>query len=92
MTFHYDTGQRETSYYRETGKKMADSDFELSLDNQFLLDYHREELIKKINISSSVLVDVLREKGTLTESEDEFIRVRQLICYVFILNFKYQKK
>ena len=50
--------------------------FELmSLDNQFLLDYHREELIKKINISSSVLVDVLREKGTLTEQEDEFIRV-----------------
>ena len=50
--------------------------FELmSLDKQFLLDYHREELIKKINISSSVLVDVLREKGTLTEQEDELIRV-----------------
>ena len=56
---------------------MADSNFELmSLDNQFLLDYHREELIKKINISSSVLVDVLREKYTLTEQEDESIRVR----------------
>ena len=50
--------------------------FELmSLHNQFLLDFHREELIKKINISSSVLVDVLREKGTLTVEEDEFIRV-----------------
>ena len=93
MTFHYNTGQRETSYYRETGKKMADSDFEfISLDNKFLLDYYCEELIKKINISSSVLVDVLREKDTLTEQEDEFIRVRQLICYVFNLNFKYQKK
>ena len=93
MTFHYNIGQRETSYYRETGKKMADSDFEfMSLDNQFLLDYHREELIKKINISNSVLLEILREKGTLTEQEDEFIRVRQLICYVFIFNFKYQKK
>ena len=69
---------------------MDKSDFELiSLDNQFLLDYHREELIKKINISSSVLVDVLREKNTLTEHEDEFIRVRHLIIafYKHIFNF-----
>ena len=64
---------------------MAESNFELmSLDNQFLLDYHREELIKKINISSSVLVDVLREKGTLTELEDEFILVRHHIFYTNI--------
>ena len=56
---------------------MAESSIELmSLDNQFLLDYHREELIKKINISSSVIVDVLREKDVLTEQEDEFIWVR----------------
>ena len=65
-----------------------ESDIELmSLDNQFLLDYHHEELIKKINISSSVLVDVLREKGTLTEQEDEFIRVRHHILYSNILIF-----
>ena len=55
----------------------------MSLDNQFLLDYHHEELIKKINISSSVLVDVLREKNTLTEQEDEFIRVRH---HIFCIN------
>ena len=55
----------------------------MSLDNQFLLDYHHEELIKKINISSSVLVDVLREKNTLTEQEDEFTRVRH---HIFCIN------
>ena len=63
--------------------------FELmSLDNQFLLDYHHEELIKKINISSSLLVDILREKGTLTEQEDEYVRVR-FVKFIQVYEFSF---
>ena len=45
-------------------------------DNVFLLKLNAKELCEKINISSSLLLDHLREHGVITQHEDEYIRVR----------------
>ena len=53
---------------------MADDDF-ISTENQFLIEYYWEDLVKRINISSSILLDALLENETITEEEEEILRV-----------------
>ena len=53
---------------------MADDDF-ISIDHQFLIEYYWEDLVKRINISSSILLDALLENETITEEEEEILRV-----------------
>ena len=58
-----------------TSGKMADDDDFISTDNQFLIDYYWEDLVKRINISSSILLDALLENGTITQEEEQILRV-----------------
>ena len=61
----------------------GDSDL-ISTDYQFLLDYYREELIKRINISRSILLDALLERGVLTQIEGDHLKVFVTNIYIFI--------
>ena len=53
---------------------MADDDI-ISTDNQFMIEYYWEDLVKRINISSSILLDALLENGTITQEEEQILRV-----------------
>ena len=53
---------------------MADDDI-ISTDNQFLIEYYWEDLVKRINISSSILLDALLENETITTEEEQTLRV-----------------
>ena len=53
---------------------MADDGF-ISTDNQFLIEYYWEDLVKSIIISSSILLDALLENGTITQEEEQILRV-----------------
>ena len=53
---------------------MADDDI-ISTDNQFMIEYYWEDLVKRINISSSILLDALLENGTITQEEGQILRV-----------------
>ena len=53
---------------------MADDNF-ISTDNQFLIEYYWEELVKRINFSGSVLKDELLAKKIITQEEWEELKV-----------------
>ena len=53
---------------------MADGDF-ISTDHQFLIEYYWEDLVKRINISSSTLIDELLTLGVVTQKEGEDLKV-----------------
>ena len=53
---------------------MADDDL-ISTDNQFLVEYYWEDLVKRINISSSSLIDILIGNDVLTQQEGEDLKV-----------------
>ena len=54
---------------------MADDRHLISTDNQFLIEYYWEDLVKRINISSSTLIDILLSNEILTENEGEILKV-----------------
>ena len=54
---------------------MADDNDPISTDNQFLIEYYWEDLVKRINISSSTLIDILLSNEVLTENEGETLKV-----------------
>ena len=54
---------------------MADDRHLISTDNQFLIEYYWEDLVKRINISSSTLLDILLSNEVLTENEGETLKV-----------------
>ena len=53
---------------------MADDDL-ISTDHQFVIEYYWEDLVKRINISSSSLVDTLIGNDVLTLKEGEDLKV-----------------
>ena len=54
---------------------MADDDDPISTDNQFLIEYYWEDLVKRINTSSSIWLDALLENETITTEEGPILRV-----------------
>ena len=59
-------------------RNMADEDDFISTDHQFLIEYYWEELVKRINISKSSLIDLLIGNDSLTQQEGEDLKV--FIC------------
>ena len=62
---------------------MADDDF-ISIDHQFLIEYYWEDLVKRINISSSTLIDELLTLGVVTQKEGEDLKVTYITPLTFI--------
>ena len=60
---------------------MADDDDFISTDHQFLIEYYWEELVKRINISKSTLIDLLLGNEILTQQEGEDLKV-----FIYIMN------
>ena len=60
---------------------MADDDGFISTDHQFLIEYYWEELVKRINISKSTLIDLLLGNDILTQQEGEDLKV-----FIYIMN------
>ena len=54
---------------------MADDEDLISTDNQFLIEYYWEDLVKRMNISSSSLIDILIGNDVLTHKEGEDLKV-----------------
>ena len=57
---------------------MADEDDFISTDHQFLIEYYWEDLVERINISKSSLIDLLIGNDSLTQQEGEDLKV--FIC------------
>ena len=54
---------------------MADDEDLISTDHQFLIEYYWEDLVKRINITSSSLIDILMGNEVLTQQEGEDLKV-----------------
>ena len=59
---------------------MADHQDFISTDHQFVIEYYWEDLVKRINISSSSLIDYLVENRVFTEEEGESYKVLISTC------------
>ena len=53
---------------------MADAD-PISTDNQFLIEYYWEDLVKRIDICSSSLIDELLTHDIITQKQGEALKV-----------------
>ena len=67
---------------------MADDDL-ISTDHQFLIEYYWEDLVKRINISSSSLIDILIGNDVLTQEEGEDLKV---FCKLIKVKSVYRKE
>ena len=54
---------------------MADDDDPMSTDNQFLIEYYWEDLVKRIDISTSTLIDELLTHDVITQNQGEALKV-----------------
>ena len=54
---------------------MADDDDPISTDHQFLIEYYLEELVKRIDISTSTLIDELLTHDVITQKQGEALKV-----------------
>ena len=67
---------------------MADDDDPISTDNQFLIEYYWEDLVKRIDISSSSLIDELLTHGVITQKQGESLKVHiSSTCFKRLPNF-----
>ena len=55
---------------------MADDDDPMSTDNQFLIEYYWEDLVKRIDISTSTLIDELLTHDVVTQKQGEALKVK----------------
>ena len=60
---------------------MAEDDDPISTDNQFLIEYYWEDLIKRIDISSSSLIDELLTHDVITQKQGEALKVHIFTCF-----------
>ena len=63
---------------------MADDNDPISTDYQFLIEYYWEDLIKRIDISSSSLIDELLTRDVITQEQGDFLKVLFVFtCFKF---------
>ena len=60
---------------------MAEDDDPISTDNQFLIEYYWEDLIKRIDISSSSLIDELLTHDVITQKQGEALKVHYIFMF-----------
>ena len=53
----------------------SDDDDPMSTDHQFLIEYYWEELVKRIDISTSTLIDELLTHDVVTQKQGEALKV-----------------
>ena len=64
-----------TLSFQAKSANMEDNHDLLSTDNQFLIEYNWEDLVKRINISRSSLIDELLTNDVITPQEGEELKV-----------------
>ena len=64
-----------TLSFQVKSANMEDNHDLLSTDNQFLIEYNWEDLVKRINISRSSLIDELLTIDVITPQEGEELKV-----------------